>query len=65
MKDSNRFATIMICFLVGFVLAIGLQIMYDQGIIIADLLYGTITLRALQFVSILLWTIIGAVLSAR
>lgn len=64
MRDNRRFAVIVTCFLIGFVFAFILQLLSDQNIIIPDLLSDAITLRVLQFISILMWTLIGVVLGA-
>lgn len=59
-----RFVVVMVCFIIGFCFAYMIQLLSANSIIVPDLIYNTITLRAIQFVLILGWTIFGVVMSA-
>jgi len=63
-RDSARFGTIMICFLIGFIFALMLQLFYAHSIILNELVYGTITLRVIQFFVMFMFTLFGVVLAA-
>lgn len=60
MRDEARiFGILVLSGIVGIVFAIMEQMMYANGILINEYISGTVTLRAVQLVTILGWMIIG------
>ena len=65
MGDSVRyFAIVFICGCIGIALALILYILNAQGIVVDEYISGSITIENLMAVTILIWTMIGVVLSA-
>lgn len=54
---------IVVCGIIGIVLAIMIQMMYADQLLVNELLTGTITLRVIQTVVILVWMIVGVCLA--
>lgn len=63
-SNERAFAIPLICGLIGVVLAIVVQLLYDAGIIIDEFITGTITLREIQAFIIIIWIIVGVLLAA-
>lgn len=65
MGDSIKyFAIVFICGCIGIGLALILYILNAQGILIDEYITGSITIENVMALTILIWTLIGVVLSA-
>jgi hypothetical protein len=58
-SNEKVFAIFMLCGIIGILFAIIFQLLYDQGIFIDEFISGTVTLRELQFITILVWELLG------
>ena len=58
-RNERAFAIPTLCGIIGIILAITVQLLNDAGIIIDEYLTGTIVLREVQAVIILVWLIMG------
>jgi len=63
-SNERAFAITLLCGIIGVIIAIIIQMLNTQGIIIDEFLTGTITLRELQAIIIILWLLMGVVVSA-
>ena len=63
-RNERAFAIPMLCGIIGVILAITIQLLNDAGIIIDEFLTGTIVLREIQAVIILVWMIVGVLIAA-
>lgn len=63
-RNERAFGIVSLCGIIGIVFALILQLMNDHSLIINEFLTGTITLRVVQVVVILLWQIMGVVVAA-
>ena len=50
------------CFVISIGMSMLLRTLYDQGIVIDEMVTGTITITDLQFIIILAWTVLGILL---
>lgn len=64
-RQEKAFSIIVLCGILGIIMSIILQMMYTDELIVNELIEGTITLRVIQAVTILFWTMGGIVLSAK
>jgi len=67
MKNENEriFAILTLCGIIGIVFAIVEQMLYANGVLLATFLSGSsLSLREVQFGTILVWEIFGIVLAA-
>jgi len=55
---------ILTCTIIGIVMAMITQTMYNEGIFIDELITGTITITDLMFAIVFLWVIAGVILGA-
>ena len=58
-QNERMFSIIVLCTIIGIVIALALQLLYDQSIIIDDFLTSTITLREVQFGVVAIWGFFG------
>ncbi|MBA7494340.1 hypothetical protein ES702_04915 [subsurface metagenome] len=63
-RNERAFAIPALCGLIGVVLAISVQMFYEAGIIIDEYLKGSIVLREVQAVIILVWLFIGVAIAS-
>ena len=63
-RNERAFAIPTLCGLIGVIWAIAVQLLRDAGIIVDEYLTGTLVLREVQFCIILIWLIMGVLLSA-
>ncbi len=63
-KDYMVAMIIVVCGIIGIVLAIMVQMMYADQLLVNELVTGTITLRVIQTIIILMWMVIGVCLAA-
>jgi len=63
-NQERAFAIILLCSIIGILLAIILQFLYDQAILIDDFVTNTMTLREVQFAVILVWELFGITVGA-
>lgn len=63
-RNEKAFAIPLMCGFLGVVLAIATQLLYDAGIIIDTFVTGTITLREIQVIIIILWILVGVIIAS-
>lgn len=64
-RNVRAFGIIGLCGIIGILFAILVQLLYEQNIMIPELIGGTaLSLRAIQLVVILVWEINGIVVAA-
>jgi len=63
-RNTRAFAISMLCGLLGVIFAIMVGILNSAGIIIDEFITGTITIRELQAVIVIIWVIFGIGVSA-
>ena len=63
-RNERAFAIPLLCGIIGVVLAIIIQLLYDAEIIIDEFITGTITLREIQAFIIIIWIVVGVLLAA-
>lgn len=62
-RNERAFAIPLLCGFIGVILAIFFQLLYAGGVIIDEVVIGTITLREVQLIVILIWTLFGVVVA--
>ena len=63
-RNERAFAISMLCGIIGIILAITLQLLNTAGIVIDEFISGTITIREVQAIVIIVWIIIGVAVAA-
>ena len=63
-RNERGFAIPMLCGIIGVILAIAIQMLSEGGIIIDEYLTGTLVLREVQLVVILVWMFLGVGIAA-
>ena len=63
-ENERAFAIITLCGIIGILLAITIQMLNTGGIVVDEFLTGTITLREVQAITILIWLFLGVGISA-
>ena len=63
-RNEKAFAILVLCGIVGSIFAIVLQLFFDAGIIVDEIVTATLTLREIQLGVIVLWVVIGIGVSA-
>lgn len=63
-RNEKAFAISMLCGIIGIILAITLQLLNTAGIVIDEFISGTITIREVQAIVIIVWIIIGVAVAA-
>jgi len=63
-RNERAFAISMLCGIIGIILAITLQLLNTAGIVIDEFISGTITIREVQTIVIIVWIIIGVAVAA-
>lgn len=63
-RNERAFAIPLICGFIGVILAIIIQLLNDAGIIIDEFLTGSIVLREVQAVIIIIWILVGVLVAA-
>ena len=58
-SNEKTFAIIALCGIIGIIIAILLQFLYDSDIVISKYIGDTFTLKEIQFACILIWEIFG------
>jgi hypothetical protein len=58
-ENERTFGILALCGIIGIILAIMLQLLYEQSIIIDSFVDTELTLRELQLASIVVWEMIG------
>jgi len=62
--NERSFAIVTLCGIVGILLAITIQILNTSGIIVDEFITGSITLREVQAMTIIIWLLLGVGISA-
>ncbi len=62
-KNTSAMFIVISCGIIGIVFAIIIQMMNADQLLVNELLTGTISLRVIQTVVILVWLIIGVILA--
>lgn len=62
--NERAFAITVLCGVVGVLLAITIQLLNSAGILVDEFITGTITLREVQLVIIIIWIVMGTLISA-
>jgi len=62
--NERSFAIVTLCGIVGILLAITIQILNASGLIVDEFITGTITLREIQAITIIIWLLLGVGISA-
>jgi len=63
-EKEKSFGIVALCGIIGIIFALILQLMNDHSILINEFLTGTITLRVVQVVVILIWQMVGVIIVA-
>lgn len=63
-SNERVFAILTLCGIIGLIFALILQFLYEGGILVDELVSGTITLRELQLGVIVLWEVFGIIVAA-
>lgn len=63
-RNERAFAIPMLCGFIGVILAISVQMLNEAGIIIDEYLIGSVVLREIQAIIILVWIIVGVMVAA-
>lgn len=63
-SNERAFAIPMLCGLTGVTIAIIIQLLTDAGVIFDEFITGTIVLREVQLIVILIWLGMGVLLAA-
>lgn len=62
-KEFEMMLIVVTCSIVGFVLAMIIKTMYDNGVIFDELISGGITVTDVMLVVTMLWMLIGVIIS--
>lgn len=62
--NERAFAITVLCGVVGVLLAITVQLLNSAGILVDEFITGTITLREVQLMIIIIWIVMGTLISA-
>jgi hypothetical protein len=63
-SNEKIFAVIVLCGIIGIIFAIIEQLLFNEGILLDEYITNTITLREVQFGTVLLWELFGIVVAA-
>lgn len=58
-SNEKTFAILTLCGIIGIILAIVEQLLFNEGIIIDKFIMGTFALREIQFGTIFIWEMFG------
>ena len=64
-REYNASLVVLACGVMGVIVAMILKNLYEKGIVVQELLAGTLTIDQLMFASVLSWLLIGVVIALR